>query len=158
MRHSRGYSRSAEQQSHITRALCTGSARGRVRTCMEVPDPGRASRRGHTHPVFHESLCDPPGRDPFASGAVASPRRSVVYRVFTGKRRIEFSTFYSLDCLTDSGDLGRGRSAKAGPLGVPSRKISGVGKGLKKVHALRRLATLALLAAASTPGAPRHVT
>ena len=54
MRHSRGYSRSAEQQSHITRALCTGSARGRVRTCMEVPDPGRASRRGHTHPVFHE--------------------------------------------------------------------------------------------------------
>ena len=33
-RHSRGYSRSAEQQSHITRALCTGSARGRVRTCI----------------------------------------------------------------------------------------------------------------------------
>ena len=54
MRHSRGYSRSAEQQSHITRANCTRSARGRVRTCMEVPDPGRASRRGHTHPVFHE--------------------------------------------------------------------------------------------------------
>ena len=71
-RHSRGYSRSAEQQSHITRALCTGSARGRVRTCMEVPDPGRASRRGYIQSVFHGSLSDLDDRDRLASRPISA--------------------------------------------------------------------------------------
>ena len=98
---------------------------------MDAPDPGDSSSSGHTHPVFHEGLCDRPGRDPFAAGAVASPRRPVVYRDLRGRRKIEFSTTLSLDVLAVSGVLGRGGRAKAGPLEVPSAANPRRGKGVK---------------------------
>ena len=72
-----------------------------------------------------------PGRDPFGAGAVASPRRPVVYRDLRGRRKIEFSTTLSLDFLAVSGVLGRGGRAKAGPLEVPFTAKPRRGKGVK---------------------------
>ena len=130
-RHSRGYSRSAEQQSHITRALCTGSARGRVRTCMEVPDPGRASRRGYIQSVFHGSLSDLDDRDRLASRPISAQNHGELGQIASRSPFLHLVPYLCQNRAAESVVFGRGGRAKAGPLGVPFAANPRRGKGVK---------------------------